>query len=160
MSCFPFQKYILDLSILIFVHFRMAVDIFCCDLSLHDPGLFRITAHIIQLIPLHQIFLYRLPVKEDHRNIFVSCHPDDPVRCCPVYKIDAEHITARINHFLYLFVLFLLIVVSAFYRYDDPPFFAFHGFQMHLQFIRQCVDKGVILTVGDYSHTQSFLCLA
>ena len=159
MARFSFQKHILDLSVLVFIDFRMAVDVFCCDLTLHDPGLFCITAHIIQLFPLHQVFSYRFPVKEDHRNVFIPCHSDDPGRSCPVHKIDTEHITAGINHLFHLFVLFLLIVVSAFCRYDNPSFFVFHGFQLRLQFIRQSIDKRIILSVGYHSDPQGFLCL-
>ena len=159
MTCFSFQKHVLNLSVLVFIYFRMAVDVFCCDLPLHNPGLFCIAAHIIQLFPLHQIFPHRFPVKEDHRNIFVSCHPDDPGRSCPIHKIDAEHITACIDHLFYLFILFLLIVISTFCRYDNPSLLVFHGFQLYLQLIGQSIDKGVILTVGYHSDPQGFLCL-
>ena len=159
MTCFSFQKHVLNLSVLVFIYFRMTVDVFCCDLPLHNPGLFCIAAHIIQLFPLHQVFPYRFPVKEDHRNIFVSCHPDDPGRSCPIHKIDTEHITACIDHLFYLFILFLLIVISTLCRYDNPSLLVFHGFQLYLQLIGQSIDKGVILTVGYHSDPQGFLCL-
>ena len=147
----------MDLPIAILIDLRVILNIFRCDLALHLTGLCCITANIEKLIPLKKILLHRFPVKEDHRNIFVSCHPDDPGRSCPIHKIDTENITSGVNHYLNDLVLLLLVIVAASYRYDYLHRIALFCFQITFYYICHCIDKRVVRCICHDTNTQHMI---
>ena len=130
MSGLSFQKYVLNLPILILISFRMIFNIIRHNFSLHDPGLLCVTSYIIQFLPLHQILPDRFPVKKENRDIFLFCHPDNAGWCRSVNQIHTQYITAGVNHLLNDLILILLIIIAVFYRCDDFHMICFHFFQI------------------------------
>ena len=96
MIVFSLQEYIADNAIPVFVQGdRILFVLIRYDFRLQHRRLLGIRSYVIELVPAIQVLLYRLTVKENHRNICRHGRINDAGGGRAVHRIDAEGVAAQ-----------------------------------------------------------------
>ena len=92
MGLFPFQHYILQLTIAIFINFWILLYGIQNNLALHDAGFLGIRSHIVSAVPHPDVLLHWLPIEKDHWDVRTLGLIDDDRSDRTIYHIDTNGI--------------------------------------------------------------------